>query len=211
MRSPAPGEVKWGVNVDLFIYSISAHQCIIPTVYLQFAQNLEPLERLLSFAAETFQIIVFLPNFPVEVVSFCFLCTVRTVSGVSGLVQPAPSVSCPAPDKTRQTSWRESVPVWGRLWRWWPIVDIDWNLLTVWLTESWSGGPLHRDCPICCLSHRTHLSPVTTQTPAWEHRHRPVLARSIVITCAVCSTPCVHRIRQDYLQRVLCPACQISS
>ena len=43
--------------------------------------------RLLSFTAETFQIIVFLPNFPVENVVVSVSCqTVRPVSGVqSGL------------------------------------------------------------------------------------------------------------------------------
>lgn len=180
MWSPAPGEVKWGVNVDLFIYSISSHpthQCIIPSVYLQFAQNLEPLERLLSFAAETFQIIVFLPNFPVEVVSFCFLCTVRTVSGVSGLVQPAPSDSCPGPDKTRQSSWRESVPVWGRLWEmmtncgYWLEPSV---CVTYWEVEWWSAPPW--------LSHLLPVSPhspvssyqsdagLGTPTPAGPHQ-----------------------------------------
>ena len=79
-------EVKWGVNLDLFIYSISAHQCIISNVYLQFAQNVEWLERLLSFTAETFQIIVFLPNFPVENVVVSVSCqTVRPVSGVQSV------------------------------------------------------------------------------------------------------------------------------
>lgn len=39
--------------------------------------------RLLSFTAETFQIIVFLPNFPVENVVVSVSCqTVRPVSGV---------------------------------------------------------------------------------------------------------------------------------
>ena len=54
---------------------------------LPFAQNSDRLVRLLSFTAETFQIIVFLPNFPVENVVVSVSCqTVRPVSGVqSGL------------------------------------------------------------------------------------------------------------------------------
>ena len=45
--------------------------------------------RLLSFTAETFQIIVFLPNFPVENVVVSVSCqTVRPVSGVRQSHQP---------------------------------------------------------------------------------------------------------------------------
>ena len=57
------------------------HKC------LPFAQNSDRLARLLSFTEETFQIIVFLPNFPVENVVVSVSCqTVRPVSGVqSGL------------------------------------------------------------------------------------------------------------------------------
>lgn len=58
------------------------HKC------LPFAQNFDRLARLLSFTAETFQIIVFLPNFPVENVVVSVSCqTVRPVSGV----QPEPA------------------------------------------------------------------------------------------------------------------------